>query len=224
MNELPMFERASRRAVLKRALAASGLLAVGAALASCGDDDAAVFSSTATSAAPGTTGAPATTTPPTAARRSSVPTTVPSAARPATVAIAFTYTAADAGRVRNPYVAAWVEDGSSTMVGLISVWYSTRDARYLRELTEFTAAAGDASAAQVDAVSGATRTPGAATLQWDGVGLDGSPLVGDHTVWIEAAREHGPHSVISGPVTFGRSGTTTIAGSGELSDATVTIG
>jgi hypothetical protein len=140
------------------------------------------------------------------------------------VTIAFAYTATDAVRVRNPYIAAWVEDGSSTMVGLISVWYSTRDARYLRELTEFTAAAADASAAQVDAVSGATRAPGAATLQWDGVGLDGSPVVGDHTLWIEAAREHGPHSVMSGPVTFGRAATTTVTGSGELSDATVTVG
>ena len=125
--------------------------------------------------------------------------------------------------MRNPYVAVWVEDGSGQMVALLGVWYSARDVRYLSELTEFASAADNVTSDQLDAVSGATRSAGEYQLQWDGKGLDGSTLSGDHTMWIEAAREHGPHSVTSGTVTLGNPGSTTITGNGELSDAAVTI-
>ena len=109
------------------------------------------------------------------------------------------------------------------MVGVVSVWYSTRDAKYLRELTEFTAASTSTADTSIDAVSGATRVAGRYTVAWDGVGLDGTALTGAHTMWIEAAREHGPHSVTSGPIVLGEAGSATIPASGELSAATVTV-
>src|SRR5206468_3894354 len=145
MTDLPMFERATRRAVLKRGLAAGGLLTSGAWLAACGggNHDQSVFSSTPLDAA--------------------APTAPPSTS------------------------------------------------------TEFAAVAGNVTSTQADAVSGATRAAGAYNLQWDGKGLDGKPLAGDHTLWIEAAREHGPHSVMSGPIVLGQPATTTIKGMGELS-------
>ena len=141
------------------------------------------------------------------------------------MSVAFSYTASDSsGRVRNPYIAAWVEDASSTMVGVISVWYEARESKYLRELTEFTSAGNAVDSSAFDAVTGATRAAGEYRLQWDGIGIDASALVGPYTLWIEAAREHGPHSVTSGPVTLGTAGTATIPANGELSAAEVTIG
>ena len=139
--------------------------------------------------------------------------------------IAFTYAASDtSGRVRNPFVAVWVEDSTSKMVGLVSVLFSARDAQYLRELTEYSAVASGANAAEIDAVTGATRSAGQFQLHWVGKGLDGSVLSGNYNVWIEAAREHGPHSVMNGAVTLGKAGSATIIGNGELSNAVVTIG
>jgi hypothetical protein len=227
--ELPLFERASRRAVLRRGLAATGVLAAGAWLAACSNDDKNAFDSPATTSSSGAaTSSTSSTSSSGAATSSTAPTatTAPAAAAAAaSVGIRFTYAAADAsGRVRNPYIAAWVEDQSSTMVGLISVWYEARESKYLRELTQFSAASGDVTSTAVDAVSGATRPAGQYRLQWDGKGLDGAVLTGSHTLWIEAAREHGPHSVMSGPVVLGQAGSTTVAGGGELSDAVVTIG
>jgi FAD:protein FMN transferase len=94
----------------------------------------------------------------------------------------------------------------------------------VRELTEFTASASQLESSDVDAVSGPTRQAGDYTLQWDGKGLDGAKLSGPFTLWVEAAREHGPHSVVSGPVALGQPGTITIPGSGELSDVVMTVG
>ncbi|MEO8693189.1 MAG: DUF2271 domain-containing protein [Acidimicrobiales bacterium] len=139
------------------------------------------------------------------------------------VSLSFTYTASDAGRVNNPFIAAWVEDAASSLVGLIGVVYLARESKYLRELTEWAAASAKVTTSQLDAVSGATRSAGAYSFQWNGKGLDGKTLQGPHTLWIEAAREHGPHSVTHGPVTLGTPGKGTIPGSGELSSATMSI-
>ncbi len=227
--DLPYFERASRRTFLRRGLAATGVVATGGFLAACSKSDQAIFSS-ATTAAPIDTSSPTTAAPVTstandqATSPSSAPAASDATGGAAVTDISFTYTAADAGgRVRNPYVAVWVEDGSGQMVALLGVWYSARDVRYLSELTEFASAADNVTSDQLDAVSGATRSAGEYQVQWDGTGLDGTPLTGDHAVWIEAAREHGPHSVTSGTVTLGKPGSTTITGDGELSDAAVTI-
>lgn len=231
-GSLPLFERATRRALLRRGLAATGALSAAALLAACGNDDKSAFASATTIA--GTTSTLAATTAPSP---TSTATTSPSTAAAPTgatqpagdgVTVAFTYSAqADAGggpgRVRNPFVAVWVDDGAGELAALLGVWYSTRDAKYLRELTEFTAASTDVGSAVLDAVSGATRSAGAYELRWDGTGLDGSALTGPCTLWIEAAREHGPHSVTSGPVTLGSAGAATIPGNGEISDAHVTV-
>lgn len=227
--DLPHFERASRRAFIQRGLAASGLVAAGAALAACSSSDAEVFArGTNAPGAVSTTLAPTTTSAATATPTTTAATTTATTARTATGAhpgtITFSYAASDSsGRVRNPFIAVWVEDSSSTLVAVVSVWYQSRESKYLRELTEFTAAGTDVGGAQLDAVSGATRAAGRYDLAWDGIGLDGSVLSGPYTLWIEAAREHGPHSVTSGPVELGRAGTATLPAGGELSAAEVTV-
>ena len=219
---LPFFERATRRALLQRGLSAAGLLAAGAWLAACGNDDSNSFATTAATTATTRRSASSTSA---AGSTGSTQTSGGATASTAPVTVAFAYHAADtSGRVRNPYIAVWVEDASSTVVGVVSVWYSSRDSKYLRELTEYTAATTTVSSGAIDAVSGATRSAGDYHVQWDGIGLDGTALSGQYTVWIEAAREHGPHSVTSGPVTLGTPGTATIPANGELSAATVTVG
>jgi len=222
---LPFFERATRRALLQRGLSAAGLLAAGAWLAACGNDDSNSFATTAaTTATTATTKGSASSTS-AAGSTGSTQTSGGATASTAPVTVAFAYHAADtSGRVRNPYIAVWVEDASSTVVGAVSVWYSSRDSKYLRELTEYTAATTSVSSGEIDAVSGATRSAGDYHVQWDGIGLEGTALSGQYTMWIEAAREHGPHSVTSGPVTLGTPGTATIPANGELSAATVTVG
>lgn len=235
--DLPHFERANRRAFLRRGLAATGLLATGSWLAACSKSDASTFNGTGTgtgtggpTAGTGTGAAVATSTtgPPNGGSTSvgSASANASSGTVASALALSFTYTAADAsGRVRNPFIAVWLEDDASTMVALVNVWYLSRESKYLRELTEFSAVADSATSSQLDAVSGATRSAGEYSATWDGRGLDGStPPAGAYTLWIEAAREHGPHSVMSGKVVLGTPGSSTIAGSGELSDAVVTVG
>ena len=236
MENLPLFERSSRRALLRMGLGATGVLAAGAVLAACGSSDGDTFASdtTASGAVADTTAARAgssdTTTAATAPTEA--PTTVAAAdsgaAAPAPAAgngvtLSFSYTPSDSGgRVRNPYIAAWIEDDAKTLVGVVSLWYSTREAKYLRELTEFTAISTELTTDEVDGVTGATRQAGSYDLSWDGTGLDGSALTGTYTLWVEAAREHGPHSVTSGPITLGQAGSATLTGDGELSDIVVT--
>lgn len=242
--ELPHFDRATRRAFLRQGLAATGALsAASVVLAACSKSDAETFAdgqatattapaapttTTATNSSPTDAAATTTTTTTGAAAASpstsSAPSTSTGASTAAPVGITFTYTASDSsGRVRNPYVAVWVEDTNGELVGLIGAWYSTRDAKYLRDLTDFTAASTAVSAAALGAVTGATRSAGQYQLQWNGRGLDGAALTGPHTLWVEAAREHGPHSVTSGSITLATAGVTTITGNGELSDVVVTI-
>jgi hypothetical protein len=222
--ELPHFERATRRVFLRQGLSAAGLVAAGALLAACSKSDSEIFASVATtspSSTPATGGTSAPTVAPTVTK---TPTSSAAAGTANAATIAFSYTASDTnGRSRNPYIASWIEDDKSAMVALVSVWYLAREAKYLRELPSFAAFEGDIAQDQLDAVSGATRSAGKYQLQWDGKGLDGSALAGTYTLWIEAAREHGPHSVMNGKLVLGRAGSTTITGSGELSDAVVTV-
>ena len=114
-------------------------------------------------------------------------------------------------------------DSNGELAAVIGVWYSTRDAKYLRELTEFTATATTVSTTELAAVSGATRAAGQYQLQWEGRGLDGSTLTGSYTMWVEAAREHGPHSLTSGTLDLSAASPSTLPGDGELSDVEVTV-
>ncbi len=223
-----MFERSSRRTLLKRGLAVGGVVTAGVWLAACGNDDKAVFATaTGTDGGNGGNGGPTIAASSTATTHTTILTSGSATVGAGEVAVAidFSYTpGGSGGRIRNPYIAAWVEDASGTMVALVFVWYSSRESKYLRELTGFAAAARGLTSAELDAVSGATRTAGTYALRWDGKGFDGTVLTGRHTLWIEAAREHGPHSATTGPVDLGRPGTATLPADGELSAVTVTVG
>lgn len=232
--DLPYFERTTRRAFMRRGLSASAVVAAGGLLAACSKDDkTALASSPSTSSASSSTASSARSSSSSASSSSSsTPSTATSsgsgsggATTPTPAVVTFTYKASDSGgRVKNPFVAVWLEDDSGELAALLGVVYLEREGKYLRELTSYAKAAADVTTRQLDAVTGATRSAGEYRFQWDGSGLDGTPLTGAHTLWIEASREHGPHSVTSGVVELGSAGPTTIPANGELSKATITVG
>lgn len=142
--------------------------------------------------------------------------------------VGFTYSAStdDVGRpIRNPYIAVWVEDSRGSLVQTISAWYqqTSKGLRYLNHLrswyTQYTESGVEPT------TSGATRGPGTYAVAWDGTGLDGKPVAqGDYVLFVEAAREQGPYSFTSIPITFGTSGFgVTLAADGELSALTAEI-
>lgn len=126
------------------------------------------------------------------------------------------------GRVRNPYIAVWVEDRSGNLVQTIAVWYdqSPRGDRYLQDLRSWMAASGGEAT-----TSGATRAAGTYSVAWDGTDVDGQPVAeGEYTLYVESAREHGPYSITSAPILIGPQGSSvTLADNGELSGLTATI-
>jgi len=217
--------RVARRAYLAQ-LAAVGALSV-VPLACGGQDDSAVFAaasagSTTTHDAAAhatTTVAPAAATTATTARAaattaapaSTVATTAKASTLPAgaELAVSFTYTPASSP-ARNPYIAVWVEDASGNLVRTISLWYEQggKGSRWLNDLRSWASVSGGRPDATT---SGATRSAGSYSVVWDGTDLTGARVAsGTYTLYVESAREHGPHAITSAAVTVG-SGATTVA-------------
>lgn len=208
--------RTARRTYLARAAAVGALVVVPVA---CGTSDAEVLSapqtqSTESPVADTTAAAPATpdtTAPDTAAAAES--TAQASSGQPsgdvvpagAELAVNFSYTpSSNGGRVRNPYIAVWVEDLDGNLIQTVALWYeqSGKGQRWLDDLRTWTSAFG-ATGGEVT-TSGATRSPGAYSVVWDTTGLDGSAVAqGTYVVYVESAREHGPHQITSTEITLG---------------------
>jgi hypothetical protein len=211
------FSAVSRRALLQGASAAALL-----GLAGCTSDDSSALTPTG-----GTTaaGAPVNTAAPTAT------------AATGQLAVAFSYTAGTSasasapaggdgkgpgggrggpgGMVRNPYIAVWIEDGAGKLVRTISLWHlQNGQDRWLSELHRWYAASGG-----VDTTSSATRTAGTYNLSWDLADLDGKRVDnGTYTLCVEATREHGPYSLVTGDLQVtGKAITQQLAANGELS-------
>ena len=72
-------------------------------------------------------------------------------------------------------------------------------------------------------VSSATRGPGKYTLRWDGRDNQGKPVpAGKYTVFVEAAREHGTHQLVSGDLACnGNAARLELASNVELSGISV---
>ena len=104
----------------------------------------------------------------------------------------------DNPRYRRPYVAVWIEDKDKFPVRTVALWF--KNPRWLNELKTWyrddqvrnLSEGTDISAT----VSSPTRAPGSYTLKWDGKDNEGRLVkAGTYTVVVEAAREHGGHSV-----------------------------
>lgn len=110
----------------------------------------------------------------------------------------------EGARIHSPFVAVWVEDESKNTVRNLAVWYSKP--KWLRDLRSWhrgngTAYAGDAS--KMSSIGSATRSAGKYTLKWDGKNDNGELVkAGKYTVYIEAAREHGTHQLMSSEMNF----------------------
>ena len=74
-----------------------------------------------------------------------------------------------------------------------------------------------------DTISSATRTPGDYALVWKLTNSDGAAVApGPYFICIEAAREHGPYSLIRQPFTLGATPfTTDLPAQGELTHASI---
>jgi hypothetical protein len=157
---------------------------------------------------------------------SSEPTTAASAAA-GTAVIGFTYTASSSssqggqggGMVRNPYIAVWVEDAAGTLVKTVSLWHlQNGQDRWLSELYKWYEASGG-----TETNSSATRAPGSYTVAWDLTDAAGQAVkAGTYTVCVEALREHGPYSLVTGEIAIkGKAASQKLDDNSELSAATV---
>ena len=137
--------------------------------------------------------------------------------------IDFTYTASG-GRVRNPYIAVWLEDTQGNMVSTVYVWYQSSHSKYLNHLRSWVSAYS-AAPSTYSPSTGATRSPGAYSAVWDGTDTTGTPVrPGDYILFVEAAREHGPHSISSAPIALdGSSLSVTLADAGELNGISAAV-
>lgn len=105
------------------------------------------------------------------------------------------------GRAKRPFVAVWIEDQDHFPVRTLALWY--HGDRWLPDLRSWYRGDQLRSLAEgapiVSTVSSATRGPGRYTVRWDGRDNQGKPVPsGKYTVYIEAAREHGTHQLVSG--------------------------
>ncbi|MBK5271571.1 MAG: DUF2271 domain-containing protein [Bacteroidia bacterium] len=102
-------------------------------------------------------------------------------------------------RVHRPFVAIWVVDENKKPLRQVGLWYNKP--RWLNEMRSWYAVYGSKVTEadnNISSTSSATRSPGKYTLKWDGKD-DAGNLVqeGSYTVYIEAAREHGTHQLMS---------------------------
>ena len=220
MVPLPRFEAVSRRQFLVRS-AAFGALALVPGVA-CSNDDAARLGTEPLGTSGGDTAAPATSGSTTTAT-----TQVPAPSGPAfpvgaQLEVFFTYSASGE-RVRNPYIAVWVETPDGEMVQTISLWLKSSKDRYLDHLKRWYNAEANlldgGGINNLDAIAGASRPAGDYQVVWDGTDVNGNPVAqGEYVLCIEAAREHGPYELVSGPITIGTEAfETSLADNGELS-------
>ena len=208
---LPLFERAISRRNALIGTAAFGAVLAAPALACGGSGDKAKFDTT-TSAVPATAAAPTTT----AAAAAGGPALPASAA----ATVAFTYSFSG-GMAKNPYIAVWVQTAAGKFVDTVSLWYQKgKGDRYLTDMRSWISASGGRDTS----MSSATRTAGSYSVVWNCVDASGAKVpAGDYVIYIECAREKGPYSVTSVPITCGSAATSATAGDkGEISKVSVT--
>ncbi len=102
-------------------------------------------------------------------------------------------------RVHRPFVAVWIVDADKKPLRQIALWYNKP--RWLNEMRSWYANYYDQfsnASSNTSSTTSATRSPGKYTLKWDGRDDKGNLVKqGPYTVYIEAAREHGTHQLMS---------------------------
>lgn len=124
------------------------------------------------------------------------------------------------GRFRRPFVAVWIEDEAGQPVRRLAVWYNKP--RWLPDLRYFYAAQRK-SEIDMTSFTGATRSAGNYSLNWDGKNDQGQLVKqGKYTVFIEAAREHGTYQLIKQEMNFnGKAQDKPLPGNEEITSASL---
>jgi hypothetical protein len=124
------------------------------------------------------------------------------------------------GRFRRPFVAVWIEDEAGQPVRRLAVWYNKP--RWLPDLRYFYAAQRK-SEIDMTSFTGATRSAGNYSLNWDGKNDQGQFVKqGKYTVFIEAAREHGTYQLIKQEMNFnGKAQDKPLEGNEEITSASL---
>lgn len=124
------------------------------------------------------------------------------------------------GRFRRPFVAVWIEDEQGQPVRRLAVWYNKP--RWLPDLRYFYAAQRK-SEIDMASFTGATRSAGNYSLNWDGKNDQGQFVKqGKYTVFIEAAREHGTYQLIKQEMNFnGKAQDKPLPGNEEITSASL---
>ena len=101
-------------------------------------------------------------------------------------------------RVHRPFVAVWVVDEKKKPLRQIALWYNKP--RWLNEMRSWYAVYYDkfSSGGNISSTTSATRSPGKYSLKWDGKDDAGNFVKeGKYTIYIEVAREHGTHQLMT---------------------------
>ena len=223
---LSRFESVTRRHFLKRSAMVGGVgaLALVPGVA-CSDDEEQLGGLPTAPAETSTTVASDGSTTDTGAATTQVTTPADPFPSGAQLEVNFTFT----GSGRNPYIAVWVEDAAGGLVQTLALWFRRKESRYLSHLKRWYDAEStllnNGGTDNLDAIASATRAAGSYQVVWDGTDVDGNVVPkGNYVLCIEAAREHGPYEVATGPITIGTDGfTTTLADNNELSAMVVTF-
>jgi len=126
-------------------------------------------------------------------------------------------------RVHRPFVAVWVVDEKKTPLRQVALWYNKP--RWLNEMRSWYATYYDkysAGAGNISSTTSATRSPGKYTLKWDGKDDNGAYVKqGKYTIYIEVAREHGTHQLITQEIDVKKQTHFDLAGNTEVASASL---
>ena len=130
-----------------------------------------------------------------------------------------------------PYLAAWIEDGTSKDIkATVAVWYDTRlrdnlGRGFLRDLRTWWRAEGEQMTLPADGISGPTRAPGthSLTIPGNSAALTDLPP-GDYVLAVEVSRENGGRELLRTPFHWGgAANSASSAGDKEIAAITVTV-
>ncbi len=139
------------------------------------------------------------------------------------VAIGYEIPKISVGNYRSPYVAVWITDENKQLVRVVTLLGD--NIKWVPDNYVFWRRYGR-KAPEVASTARPTRAPGKYSLVWDGKDQAGKPVAqGRYTVHVEAVREHGGHSYVSGDLDIGAKPVATQApGKDELGGVTLRYG
>ncbi|MDN4503759.1 DUF2271 domain-containing protein [Alteromonadaceae bacterium BrNp21-10] len=130
-----------------------------------------------------------------------------------------------------PYVAMWLQGQDKRQLTNLALWYdhemkNDEGQQWLKDIRQWWRRSGRSLSLPVDGITGATRTAGHHTLQFDDKQFAFSSLpAGEYQFFIEAVREVGGRELLSIPVTlpFEKAQTFKASGNNELGQVQLVV-